>query len=203
MPVPRRFDDAGPCRPEHDRVGPSVRCIPAGRPCRIRRRRVSYVHRRKERASGVRARPRNGSVRRTRGGHRATVPEVSKLIHAPRGPASAARRRSLAAQARRTVREILPADAARSRARRQRDFATPSAGNVSGALHAECGRPRGPASARRAQPALSRPADDRRRRTASRPCRRCRRGCRDRSARARSSSDRASRARCRVPRPPC
>lgn len=50
---------------------------------------------------------------------------------------------------------------------------------------------------------LSRPADARRRPTARRRCRRCRRCGRDRSARARSSSDRASRVKCRVRRLPC
>lgn len=50
---------------------------------------------------------------------------------------------------------------------------------------------------------LSRPADVPRRRTACRRDRRCRRCGRDRSARARSSSGRVSRVKCRVRRQPC
>ncbi len=96
MPVPRRSGDDVPCSPERDCCAALRRRIPADcvlagtdrircRTGRTSRRRLSYVHIRKERASFARAHPHKGFGARDDGRNGCGIPEVANLKHAARG----------------------------------------------------------------------------------------------------------------------
>ncbi len=96
MPAPRRSGDDVPCSPERGGCAALRRRIPAdcvlagtGRVCcrtgRTSRRRLSYVHIRKERASFARAHPHKGFGARDEGRNGCGMPEVANLKHASRG----------------------------------------------------------------------------------------------------------------------
>lgn len=96
MPVPRRSGDNVPCSPERGCCAALRRRIPADcvlagtdrircRTGRTSRRRLSYVHIRKERASFARAHPHKGFGARDDGRNGRGMPEVANLKHAARG----------------------------------------------------------------------------------------------------------------------
>ncbi|MDR6497571.1 hypothetical protein J2785_000713 [Burkholderia ambifaria] len=96
MPVPRRSGDNVPCSPERGGCAALRRRIPADcvlagtdrircRTGRTSRRRLSYVHIRKERASFARAHPHKGFGARDDGRNGCGMPEVANLKHAARG----------------------------------------------------------------------------------------------------------------------
>ncbi len=232
MPVPRRSGDNVPCSPERGGCAALRRRIPADcvlagtdrircRTGRTSRRRLSYVHIRKERASFARAHPHKGFGARDDGRNGCAMPEVANLKHAARDmrrPRGGRALRDKAEQSTwnfyrpapfrsaRFAAEIRPvADAkcfmrftCRRRHRSRRSCACrPSRSCCIGSGRIAEPRHR---TVHALDAPLSRRADAPRPRTARRRARRC---CRDRSARARSSSGRASRARCRVRRQPC
>ncbi|VWC24300.1 hypothetical protein BLA13014_05892 [Burkholderia aenigmatica] len=203
-----------------------VRC----RTGRTMHRRLSHALFRKERASFARARPDKGLTGQPGARNGGGIREVAKLKHAVRGTHRARGGPALPDKAEQCSATFLPMGGrpftpicrANLPGRRGETFHAlymPSAARksrgVRGRNRPAPGRPTARRSgepgvrcigSRVARAPLSRPADAPRRRTArhrARRCRRSRRCCRDRSARARSSSGRASRAKCRVRPRPC
>lgn len=203
-----------------------VRC----RTGRTVHRRLSHALFRKERASFARARPDKGLTGQRGARNGGGIREVAKLKHAVRGTHRARGGPALPDKAEQCSAAFLPKRGrpftpicrANLPGRRGETFHAlymPSAARKSRAAHGRNRPAPGRPTARRSgepgvrrigsrvtRAPLSRPADAPRRRTArhrARRCRRSRRCCRDRSGRARSSSGRASRAKCRVRPRPC
>lgn len=221
--MPRRSAEDVPCPPERGcraalRRRIPAECVRAAGTGRTSRRRLSHDTLRKERASRARACPGKGLARPTGDRNGGGWAEVANLKHAARGTRRTGRGPPLRDKAEQWSAAFLPTRAGPF-SPVSRENSPGCRGEMFHALYMPVGgtnrqvpNGRSPSGTRLSLRAcgtgagLSRPADAPRRRTARRRARRCRRFrrcCRDRSARARSSSGRASHARCRVRPQPC